>query len=303
MRQANRSISPLLSANWWSRGIFSGVFWGVLLGVLAPAARCLALEVQVNPQTPRLGETISVTVESEGSSQTPPKVFWDGETYPAFPAAEDRFRVLLPTTPLQDPGKRRLRVQNGQEVRNLAVYVRDRNFPTQSIWLPDSKTGITGTDYEFNRVAEFKQLVTPQQFWQGNFVRPHRGSVTTVYGVRRYYNGEFANNYYHRGVDYAGRRGSPVVAPAAGRIALVGREADGFTLHGNTVGIDHGQGVVSIFLHLHSIEVREGEMVEAGDAIGTVGSTGISTGPHLHWGLYVHGKAIDPVPWRFQGIE
>jgi murein DD-endopeptidase MepM/ murein hydrolase activator NlpD len=301
MLQTNRPV--FFPTRWFPQGKLSLLLWGVLLGVLAPAARCLALEVQVNPQTPRLGDTISVTIDSETANNSPPKVVWDGTSYPAFSEGEDRFRVLLPTTPLEEPGRRRLRIQNSQEVRNLAVYVRDRNFPTQSIWLPDSKTGITGTDYEFNRVAEFKQLVTRQQFWQGNFVRPHPGSVTTVYGVRRYYNGEFASNYFHRGVDYAGRRGSTVVAPAAGRIDLVGREAEGFTLHGNTVGINHGQGVVSIFLHLDRIDVRQGEMVEAGEAIGTVGSTGISTGPHLHWGLYVHGKAIDPVPWRFQGIE
>ncbi|WP_084639375.1 M23 family metallopeptidase [Geitlerinema sp. PCC 9228] len=302
MLQANR-LTFRLPLGRRLRGRFFWLGWGLLLGILSPAARCLALEVELTPQTPRLGETISVTIESEVPGGSPPKVIWDGTSYPAFPQADNRFRVLLPTTPLQEPGRRTLRVRDDQQVRNLAVYVRDRNFPTQSIWLSDSKASLTGTDYEFDRVAEFKQLVSPQKFWQGPFLRPHPGSVTTVYGVRRYYNGEFANNYYHRGVDYAGRRGSTVVAPAAGRVALVGRETEGFALHGNTVGIDHGQGVVSIFLHLDRIDVQPGQMVAAGEAIGTVGSTGISTGPHLHWGLYVHGRAIDPVPWRFRGIE
>jgi murein DD-endopeptidase MepM/ murein hydrolase activator NlpD len=93
------------------------------------------------------------------------------------------------------------------------------------------------------------------------------------------------------------------VAPAAGRIALVGREAEGFEIHGDTVGIDHGQGVTSIYLHLSRIDVQEGDMVQAGQVIGAVGSTGASTGPHLHWGLYVHGQSIDPVPWRYEGVE
>jgi murein DD-endopeptidase MepM/ murein hydrolase activator NlpD len=129
-------------------------------------------------------------------------------------------------------------------------------------------------------------------------VRPSQGQVSTSYGVRRYYNGVFAQDYYHRGVDYAAATGSPVVAPAAGRIALVGRVADGFELHGNTIGIDHGQGVLSIMLHLSRIDVNEGDIVQAGQVIGRVGSTGASTGPHLHWGLYVHGISVDPVPWR-----
>ncbi|MDR9402283.1 MAG: M23 family metallopeptidase, partial [Halothece sp. Uz-M2-17] len=97
--------------------------------------------------------------------------------------------------------------------------------------------------------------------------------------------------------------GSPVVAPASGTVALVGKESEGFRVHGNTVGIDHGQGVLSIFLHLNDINVQEGDRVTAGQKIGTVGSTGASTGPHLHWGLYVNGQAIDPAPWRFQGIQ
>jgi len=83
----------------------------------------------------------------------------------------------------------------------------------------------------------------------------------------------------------------------------VGRESQGFKIHGNVVGLDHGQGVASILMHLARIDVKEGDVVKAGQVIGTLGSTGASTGPHLHWGLYVHGQSVDPVPWRLQGVE
>jgi murein DD-endopeptidase MepM/ murein hydrolase activator NlpD len=146
-------------------------------------------------------------------------------------------------------------------------------------------------------------LETPEKYWKGPFLKPNAGPITTGYGVRRYYNGVFADDYYHRGVDYAGDTGSPIVAPAAGKIALVGRASQGFRVHGNVVGIDHGQGVSSIMLHLSRIDVKEGDFVQAGQRIGTVGSTGAATGPHLHWGLYVHGLSVDPVPWRNQGFE
>jgi murein DD-endopeptidase MepM/ murein hydrolase activator NlpD len=79
--------------------------------------------------------------------------------------------------------------------------------------------------------------------------------------------------------------------------------AEGFELHGNTIGIDHGQGVLSIMIHLSRIDVQEGQRVEAGQVIGAVGSTGASTGPHLHWGLYVHGLSVDPEPWRQRGFD
>ncbi|MGD1950096.1 MAG: M23 family metallopeptidase, partial [Leptolyngbyaceae cyanobacterium] len=139
--------------------------------------------------------------------------------------------------------------------------------------------------------------------WNGALLIPSQGRVISVYGVRRYYNGEFAENYYHRGVDYAAPTGSPVDAPAAGHIRLVGRVRDGFELHGNTIGIDHGQGLLSIMIHLSRIDVNEGDFVRAGQRIGAIGSTGASTGPHLHWGLYINQVAVDPVPWRNNGFE
>jgi murein DD-endopeptidase MepM/ murein hydrolase activator NlpD len=180
--------------------------------------------------------------------------------------------------------------------------VGDRTFPVQRIWLPPGKNS-DGTDFEFDRVDAFKKLVTPEKFWRGAFIAPNRGPVTTIFGVLRYYNGEFAKDYYHRGVDYGGAYGSPVIAPAAGRVALVGRANQGFELHGNTIGLDHGQGVLSIFLHLSRISVKEGDLVKAGQVLGAVGDTGIATGPHLHWGLYVNGLSVDPTPWRAQGFE
>jgi lysostaphin len=232
-----------------------------------------------------------------------PSVTLNQKTYPAFAIAPNLFRAFVPTTPLQQPGKRLIRVSGESQVRNLAVWVGNRKFPVQRIYLKPGKAGLEATEYELNRVAAFKQLVTPQKFWNGPFIQPNRGRISTIYGVRRYYNGKFAKDYYHRGVDYAGAMGSPVVAPAAGRVALVGRESQGFRVHGNIVGIDHGQGVTSVFMHLSKIYVKEGDVVKAGQAIGAVGSTGASTGPHLHWGLYVQGESIDPTPWRTQRLN
>lgn len=224
------------------------------------------------------------------------------KTYAMFAMGNGRYRALLPTTPLDSPGSVNLQVNAAGQTKILSVQLRDRDFPTQRIWLGEGG-GPEGTDYEFDKVDAFKALVTPEKFWSGPFLRPSQGEVSTVYGVQRYYNGEFARDYYHRGVDYAAATGAPVVAPAAGRVALVGRVAEGFELHGNTIGIDHGQGVLSIMIHLSQIDVKEGDMVRAGQRIGAVGSTGISTGPHLHWGLYVNGQSVDPVPWRTTGFE
>ena len=275
---------------------------GIVAGILSFALPVQALQVVVTPANPQLGDTLSVIIQVDGNGGETPQVSLQQKNYPAFPIGNGRFRALLPTTPLEKPGTRLLQVAGDGQVQKLSVQVRNRDFPTQSIWLPPGKDE-EGTDAEFDRVDAFKALVTPEKFWDGKLLRPNSGEITTIYGVRRYYNGVFAQDYYHRGVDYAGAYGSPVVAPAAGRVSLVGRESQGFKIHGNVVGIDHGQGVASILMHLARIDVKEGDVVKAGQVIGTLGSTGASTGPHLHWGLYVHGQSVDPVPWRLQGVE
>ncbi|MGA1603240.1 MAG: M23 family metallopeptidase [Prochlorothrix sp.] len=287
-------IAPFPPPSAWLAGLSS------LALTLLSWGEAIALEVQVTPTNPQLGDTLTVQVNAPEVPN--PQLRLGSQTYPLFPLGNDRFRALVPTTPLDRPGSQTLEVQAGEQVQRLPITLRDRDFPTQRIWLPPGKSDM-GTDFEFDQVDAFKTLVTPRKWWQGTFLRPTTGSVSTVYGVRRYYNGEFAEDYYHRGVDYAAGTGTPVVAPAAGVVSLVGYAAKGFELHGNTVGIDHGQGVLSIMLHLNSIQVWTGQPVEAGEVIGTVGSTGASTGPHLHWGLYVQGQAVDPVPWRYGVFE
>lgn len=275
---------------------------GMVVALMAIAIPARALSVRLSPTTAQLGDTISVVIEQSPTISNAPTVKLGQKTYPAFKTNSGNFRALLPTTPLDKPGTLQIQVTGEGEVKNLSVPLRKRSFPVQSITLSGA-AGAEGTPQEFDRVDAFKALVTSEKYWNGPFLRPNEGPITTGYGIRRYYNGVFAEDYYHRGVDYAGDTGSPIIAPAAGKIALVGRVSQGFRIHGNVVGIDHGQGVASIMMHMSRIDVKEGDFVQAGQRIGAVGSTGASTGPHLHWGLYVHGQAVDPVPWRNQGIE
>jgi murein DD-endopeptidase MepM/ murein hydrolase activator NlpD len=275
---------------------------GIIVALMAIAVPARALQVRLSPTTAQLGDTVSVLVEQSPSISSTPTVKVGQKTYPTFVSGKGNFRALVPTTPLDKPGTLNIQVTGEGETKNLTVPLRKRSFPTQSIWLSGA-AGADATQQELDRVDAFKNLETPEKYWTGPFLKPNEGPITTIYGVRRYYNGEFAEDYYHRGVDYAGGTGSPVVAPAAGKIALVGRVSQGFRVHGNVVGIDHGQGVTSILMHLSRIDVREGDVVKAGQRIGAVGATGAATGPHLHWGLYVHGLSVDPVPWRYQGFD
>lgn len=282
------------------RPTLTGIAATLLWAIASPAK---ALEVKISPPTPQLGDTISVLVKTDDPSSTP-TVKVNQQEQPLFKSDEnnDRYRAFIPTSPLNSPGKITVEVQGDDTTSNIGVWLKNRVFPVQRIWLSGSAAR-PATQLELERVGAFKKLVTPQKFWQGAFLRPNASRISTGFGVRRYYNNVFAQDYYHKGVDYAGGYGSPVVAPAAGQVRLVGREEGGFHVHGNVIGIDHGQGVLSIFMHLQDIEVKEGEMIKPGQRIGTIGATGASAGPHLHWGLYVNQVSVDPVPWRFGAIK
>jgi murein DD-endopeptidase MepM/ murein hydrolase activator NlpD len=285
------------------RSIFFMVLAGVVtlsITLINPPAQ--AYDVVIDPADPGQGDTVSILVTGRTGASETPTVSVNGETYPTFALGGDRYRTFVPTSPLHSSGRYVVRVTGPERHRNPAFWLDGRRFRTQRITLSSSSSNL-GTDYEFDRVAAFKAIISPDKYWDGPFLRPSQGRVSSEYGVRRYYNGVFAENYYHRGIDYAAPTGSPIIAPAAGRVVLVGRVADGFELHGNTIGIDHGQGVASIYIHLNSISVREGDFVQPGQTIGTVGSTGASTGPHLHWGVYVNGVAVDPGPWRQQRMD
>jgi murein DD-endopeptidase MepM/ murein hydrolase activator NlpD len=126
-------------------------------------------------------------------------------------------------------------------------------------------------------------------FLEDGFISPVKGAVTGVYGSQRILNGKPRSP--HRGVDIAAARGTPVVSPANGIVRLAAQD---MYLMGNTLMIDHGLGVVSIFIHLDSISAVEGDRVEQGNIVARVGQTGRATGPHLHWGISVGSISIDP---------
>jgi murein DD-endopeptidase MepM/ murein hydrolase activator NlpD len=270
---------------------------GVVLSLIAPVQ---ALQAQATPTTPQLGDT--VTVITQGNNPTPPRVTVGSKTFQGFEIAPSRYRTFVPTTPLTPPGTLTMRVEQGGETETIALPLRKRSFPIQRIWLR-SGSGSNSDEYEFDRMDAFKATVTPEKLWDGPLLRPNNGPTTSGYGIRRYYNGVFAKDYFHRGLDYAGNTGSAIIAPADGRVALVGRVNQRFKVHGNCVGLDHGQGVTSVYLHLSRIDVKEGDMVKAGQVIGALGSTGAVTGPHLHWGLFVNGQSVDPAPWRTKGFS
>lgn len=127
--------------------------------------------------------------------------------------------------------------------------------------------------------------------WRQRFLWPVTGRVSGLFGAQRIYRGEPGS--YHSGVDVARPTGTPLMAPADGVVVLATQSE--FTLEGRLLMVDHGMGLNSAFLHMDSIDVKEGEAVRRGQRLGTVGSTGRATGPHMHWGMKWGDARIDPL--------
>ncbi|HEY9869350.1 MAG TPA: M23 family metallopeptidase, partial [Candidatus Obscuribacterales bacterium] len=139
-----------------------------------------------------------------------------------------------------------------------------------------------------------KATLSAERLWTGKFSAPVAARISARFGLRRMVNGKLLADYFHSGLDYAAPTGTPVKAPARGKVILAAR---GFRLHGNTVALDHGQGVVTFYLHLAKVLVKPGQVVKAGQVVGRVGQSGRASGPHLHFSLYVQEVAANPFYW------
>ena len=142
---------------------------------------------------------------------------------------------------------------------------------------------------EANRIARTWAAASPSRLWSGPFVRPVPGAANSAFGSRSIFNGEARSP--HGGADFSGESGTPVKSPNGGRVVLAGD----LYFTGNTVIVDHGAGLFSLFAHLRAINVREQDVVSTGTVVGELGATGRVTGPHLHWAVRANDARVDPL--------
>jgi murein DD-endopeptidase MepM/ murein hydrolase activator NlpD len=142
------------------------------------------------------------------------------------------------------------------------------------------------------RDREIKQetfaKVTPEREWDGSFRFPLQAPISDTFGTTRTFNGEVKS--VHEGLDFGAKAGAPVAALNAGTVLL----ARPLYFEGNCVVLDHGQGLLTLYLHLSEFRVKEGDVVKRGQEIGLVGGTGRATGPHLHVAVRWQGVYLDP---------
>jgi murein DD-endopeptidase MepM/ murein hydrolase activator NlpD len=179
-------------------------------------------------------------------------------------------------------------------VKQTKIRIHAKDYGVRNLTLPPDKVNLSAKDLA--RTNKEKAVmeriwagpITPPE-WQTPFMLPLESTVTGTFGQRSIINGERKSP--HTGLDLTGKMGMPVKAVNDGHIVFIGDHF--FT--GNSVVIDHGGEIFSMYFHLSKINVNKGDKIKKGEILGQVGSTGRSTEPHLHWGMRVDGMRVDPV--------
>ena len=263
--------------------------------------RSQAIEV-VTSDLVNVGDTLSVKIKKTGEKGQP-KIYFNKTKVPAFMLSEGWFRSLIPISADYKPGKYELEVFYLGKVRKIELAIKETKYPLQELTLTKEVAALKASKKERELVGKALATESSNKLWTGKFILPSTARQSTGYGVKRRVNGVITPDYFHKGLDFAAQAGSNIRSPENGKVVLVGLTSKGFVVNGNCVFIDHGHGVITGYLHLSSVEVKEGDLVKKGQIIGKVGSTGIASGPHLHWGVYVLGKTVDPLGWTKTAIE
>ncbi len=261
------------------------------------------VSIIIKPERVMIGDTVVVKVARSTDTKESPKIYFDKTKIPVFVLDDKWFRGLIPVSASTKAGKYQLEVFYKNKEKKLDLNIAETKYPLENLTLSKEVAALNASKIEKSLVAQALNSESSNKLWSSKFIFPSSGRKSTVYGVKRKINGSLDPDYFHKGLDFAASTGSNVIAPENGKVILAGYQPKGFVVNGNCIFLDHGQGVITAYLHLSEISTKEGDFIKKGQIIGKVGSSGIASGPHLHWGLYVHGMTVDPLVWTSQIIE
>ncbi len=256
------------------------------------------LEIEITPEEVFQGGAVVVKITPESEIKSAVTQWKDNTIEFSLKSQQGTLFGVIGIDLDEKPGEKKLGVimkdSSGQKIKEKIVFVVvEKDFPVQHLTLPESQ--VTPSSENLERIRKERQEVATvfqnsrvsDRFFDKPFIRPIKGDISTPFGVRRFMNNKPRNP--HSGVDFRAQAGTPVHASNCGLVSFTG---DHF-FAGKSVYIDHGMGIITMYFHLSSIDVEQGQTVQVGDVIGRVGSTGRSTGPHLHWGARVTNQRID----------
>lgn len=251
----------------------------------------VALAISLPEQSTVAGGIVIVPIQYDGDVK--PKVLYGEKPVMVLKDKQQWLAVVgIPLT--AETGEQAVIVESEKGRQVITFMVSDKQYPTQYIEIKD-KRKVNPTQYDMTRInAERARINGALAYWMDkteidfNFIWPIEGRISGLFGRRRVFNGQPRKP--HSGMDLAAPTGTNIHAPAAGVVRGTGN----YFFNGNTVFIDHGQGLVTMFCHLNKISVKDGQHLQQGDILGTVGMTGRVTGPHLHFGVSLNNVRVEP---------
>ncbi|HXX81177.1 MAG TPA: M23 family metallopeptidase, partial [Thermodesulfovibrionales bacterium] len=260
----------------------------VLIGYsYADAFQATLLPSRINP-----GDAFLVKV-SEARKSEIPAAFLNDKEIPFSRCGEACFVGIGAVALEAKPGRHMIHLRMGGKSKQLPLLVTRAWFPTLFLTLPKERVFLSPDDLkraerEEERLQSLWTTMT-DRLWEGTFLFPLNHRISSAFGTKRMLNQKVTS--IHKGVDIKGKEGDGVRASNKGRVVL----AEELFFGGNTVILDHGQGIFTLYMHLSSFTVRPDDIVSTGDLIGFVGSSGRSSGPHLHFGVKIQGISVNPV--------
>jgi hypothetical protein len=253
-------------------------------------------KAELSAQEVQEGGLVQLTLESPSKVGKAGDLIgtFDGREFPFFPLGENRYGAIFGVSHDLAPGKGEVTVRLGEKTGKVELKVTDGAFASEKITVAPKqvnppKKSLKRIQREQKEIGAIYRHLTQEKYWQGAFKFPiESAAVTSAFGTRRMYNGEQRN--FHPGMDLKARTGTKIRAPAKGRVVL----AKNLYFTGNTVVLDHGYGLITLYAHMSKIKVKVGQVVDAGKILGLSGATGRVSGPHLHWQAVVSGVKINP---------
>lgn len=246
------------------------------------------------------GSLVIVRVTAEaGLSEKNPGVLPTGEfeetRFPFFAGENNQYVALFGVPHHHAPGASKVIVRLGKEALELPFMIVDAGYSSEKLHVTDEskikppKSQIARILLEQKEIGEAYTTLTPNRFWKGGFRLPIDSAITSHYGTKRLYNGELKS--FHTGLDLRAKIGTPVFTAAPGVVVL----AKDLYFTGKTVIVDHGYGLMTLYAHLETMEVKKGQVLGPGERLGLSGATGRVSGPHLHWMAIVHRVKFNPL--------
>jgi murein DD-endopeptidase MepM/ murein hydrolase activator NlpD len=264
----------------------SRAIWLVLVSLLLGVATASARESRVPGGI--------ADIDLGAADAAPPQVRLNDKRVMVL-QVDGHWRALVGLPLSLQPGTQRLEVERaGQPTRRISFEIDSFDYPTQRLTIPDQRKveplaeDLARIERERLHIETLKTTFSPLAAPDIHFAFPATAPLSSRFGLRRILNG--LPRQPHSGLDLAVGAGTPIASAAAGTVL----DAGDYFFNGNTVFVDHGQGLISMYCHLSRIDVRPGDTLVRGQQLGLSGSTGRATGPHLHWGVFLNGTAVNP---------